>query len=70
MNNNSVKPVVIGLGVGVVIGAVTALALSPKSGKENRSVVINQYNKAKDASISKLKRTKKDDKKPASPKSK
>lgn len=70
MNNSSIKPGVIGLGVGIAIGAVAALALSPKSGKENRAVVINQYNKAKDASVSKLKRTKKEAKKPASTKSK
>jgi len=68
--NNSIKPGIIGLGVGIAIGAVAALALSPKSGKENRAVVINQYNKSKDATVNKLKRKGKDDKKATSTKKK
>jgi len=63
MDNKSVKPGLIGLGVGVAVGLAVGMLLAPKSGKENRAVVINQYNKAKDATVTKLKRTKKDDKK-------
>lgn len=68
MESKSIKPGVIGLGVGLAVGVAVGMALSPKSGKENRAVVINQYNKAKDATTKKLKRSKKDAKDTASTK--
>ena len=64
-NMAPVKYGVIGLVVGLGVGALAGLALSPKSGKENREIVINQYGKAKDATVSKFKKSNKTEKKTA-----
>lgn len=63
--NKNMAPVkygVIGLVVGLGVGVVAGMALSPKSGKENREFVVNQYVRGKEVTMSKLKKTKKDDK--------
>ncbi len=47
-NNTNKKGVVIGSLFGVIIGATTALFVSPKSGKRNRKDLKKQMNTIKD----------------------
>jgi len=53
----------IGLGVGIAAGAAAATLLTPKSGKETRTIIVTKAGSAKDSVTAKLRRTDKDIKK-------